>query len=103
MNLMEIESSDEGVVLRTDVVDVRLSVEDLAACFANLGSTEQARFLVEVARRFDCFKGVLGPDGQALTVGEDLAKLEGGERATELLKLIVDGFEDGTVGQVMGS
>lgn len=107
-----VESARGGLVrLALERVQVTLSVEELAACFASMDDSAQARFLAELARLMDGFldesygkSGMcLGADYQMDRAGRALAALGGGARAAELLRSLLEAAEEELVAGVMRS
>lgn len=95
-------TGDGTVTIRLDNVPITLSVRQLAACLAELRSDEQAEFFVELARLFRGFTGILGGHGQAIKIGEALAKIgDEDEDAVELLSLILEYAQKTIVEKVM--
>ena len=82
---------------------VTLTIGDLAACVAEMSSTEQAEFIAELARRFAGFDGSLGPSWQMYKVGEDLGKTPGGSEGADMLRSILESAEESLVRHVMES
>jgi len=87
------------VTVDLERVPVTLSVRQLAACVAELNSDNQADFFVELARLFHGFTGT-GAGGQASMIGEALAKV-GGDRAMDLLSLVLEYAQSAAVKKVM--
>lgn len=95
-------TGDGTVTVRLDNVPVTLSVRQLAACLAELSSDEQAEFFIELARLFDGFTGRLGGQGQAIMVGQTLAKIAD-ENSIEFLSLILEYAQKTIVEKIMES
>ena len=100
----KIESTGDGLVkVSFGRASFTLSAGDLAACEAEMCSTEQAEFFADLARRFAGMKGALGPDFQMHMIGEDLGTADGGSCAVRLLRTVLDSAEESLVNKVMDS
>lgn len=95
-------TGDGTVTVRLTNVPVTLTVRQLAICLAELSSDEQAEFFVELARLFKGFIGRLGGQGQAIMVGQTLAKI-GDEDTIELLSLVLEYAQKTIVEKIMES
>lgn len=91
----------EGVKIDLGRGSITLSLEDLAACVAELDSNDQALFLVKLANAFSKFKGYMGPTFQAIMVGMELSKMENGHCAISLLNAFLEKANDGLVENIM--
>lgn len=93
-------TGDGTVTVRLANVPVTLTARQLAMCLAELSSDEQAEFFVELTRLFHGFTGSLGGQGQAIKVGETLARV-GDEDTIELLSLVLEYANKTIVEKVM--
>lgn len=102
LSVLQVEALKYGEGVKIDLGRgfITLSLEDLAACVAELDSNDQARFLVKLAEAFSKFKGI-GPMYQAIMVGQELSRIENGILATDMLNAFLEKANDSLVENVM--